>query len=359
VTQFDAIVIGAGIHGLCAAFWLRQSGRTRIAVLERYGPGHDRGSSHGATRITRSSYHEQQFVHLAATAHRDGWPALERALGKPLRVPTPGVFFGPPDGPFGAYLQATLAASDAVLQVSVPAAAAQFPCLRFAADDAVLVDHSAAMVLASATMAGLREWLVAAGVELHWHCPVERLDAEVDGLRVTTATGRLRCRGAIIAAGAGLLRLAPTPDRPLSVLHQQVGYFAVDAEPAAQAAGTFPVWARIGREANDFQYGLPAHAGAGLKAAQHRTAGQGADPEAPAPPIDHAALLALAQERFAVPVRALLAAETCLYTMTRDQGFVVERSPDEPRIVSIAACSGHGFKFGPVIGRRAAELLPG
>ncbi len=357
MTRFDAIVIGAGIHGLCAAFWLRQAGRTRIAVLERHGPGHDRGSSHGATRITRSSYHEQEFVKLAAAAHRDGWPALERALGKSLRVPTPGVFFGPPDGPFGKYLAATLAASDAVLQVSASTATQRFPCLRFAADDAVLVDHSAAMVLASATMAGLREWLAAAGVELHWHCPVERLDAAVDGIEVITASGRLRCRGAIVAAGASLLRLASAPDHHLAVLHQQVGYFAVDAAPAAQAAGVFPVWARIGREANDFQYGLPAYAGAGLKAAQHRTAGPAEDPEAP-PPIDHAGLLAMARERFVVPVRALLATENCLYTMTQNQGFVVERSPAEPRIVRIAACSGHGFKFGPVIGQRAAELLP-
>lgn len=355
--RYDAIVLGAGIHGLCAAFWLRRSGHQRIAVLEQHAAGHDLGSSHGSTRITRSSYHEAQFVRLAAAAHRDGWPTLERELGRALRIPTPGVFFGPPDGPFGDYLRATLAASDQVEAMPTARAAAQFPLLRFEADDAVLVDHSAAMLLAAATMAGLREWLLAAGVELHYQTPVTALRSTPDAIEVVAEDSTRHSRGVVVAAGAGTARLLPAAVPRPRVLHQQVGYFDVDAASSSLAAGAFPVWARIGRRQNDFEYGLPAFEGAGLKAAMHRT--EGPDEEHhPLPPIDPAALLALATRRFTRPVRALQRTERCRYTLTDDQGFVVARAPHEPRLVVVAACSGHGFKFGPEIGRRAAGLLP-
>lgn len=353
----DAIVIGAGIHGLCTAFWLRRAGLERIAVLDRFGPGHAFGSSHGATRITRSSYHEPEFVRMAEEAHREAWPALEQALGKSLRVPTPGLFFGPPDGPFGHYVRATATASDRIEALAVAAARERFPLLRFDDTDAVLLDHSAAMVLAAETMQGLRDWLLANGVLLQWNCPAEQIEVHHDGLTVVTQRGELRCRNLIVAAGADLARLAPELAPTLSVLRQQVGYFATEAPSAATTAGTFPVWARIGRTANDFQYGLPAHAGSGLKLAQHRTEGA-CEAALDIPPIDSGSLLELARERFAVPVRNLLATESCVYTMTRDQGLHVTASPRSPHLIGIAACSGHGFKFGPLIGRRAATMLP-
>lgn len=352
----DCVVVGAGIHGLCTAFWLHRAGLRRIAVVDRFGPGHDRGSSHGATRITRSSYHEPQFVQLAAAAHRDGWPVLERELGAPLRTATPGVFFGPPDGPFGAWLRAT-AAVECIRRIDVAAARHAFPLLRFGDDDAVLVDGSAAVVHAAETMQRLRDWLSAAGVEFHWMVSVERIEPAGRTLAVATSAGALRTRAAVVAAGADTGRLVPAATPPLWVLRQQVGYFDVDAPAAAQAPGRFPVWARIGRTPNDFQYGLPDHGGAGLKAAAHRTAGPGDDADALAAAPDRAALLRLACERFCAPVRGLRASETCLYTMTGDQGFTIARAPTDPRLVVVAACSGHGFKFGPVVGRLAADLV--
>lgn len=143
MTGFDCAVVGAGIHGLCTAFWLRQLGLRGIVVLEQFAADHARGSSHGASRITRSSYAEPEFVALAQRAHSFGWPALEQALGRSLRLATPGVFFGPLDGPFAAYREATAAAGVAVTPVSVAEARDRFPLLRFGDDDGVLVDATA------------------------------------------------------------------------------------------------------------------------------------------------------------------------------------------------------------------------
>lgn len=354
--HFDCLIVGAGIHGLCTAFWLRLRGMRGIVVLDQHGPAHDHGSSHGATRIARSSYHEPGFVRLASQADAHAWPVLERELGQSLRVRTPGLFFGPPAGPFGAYLRATLGSGAAVEAVTPTAASRRFPLLRIGADDAVLLDHTAAMVLAAATMAGLREWLQAQGVVLLWHTKAQQLDAHRDGVTITTPAGALHARRAVLAAGPWLGALVDG-HASLVVQRQEVGYFDVEADEEACSAGAFPVWARIGLEPNDFQYGLPSHGGTGLKAAQHRTAGLGSMPDTPAPPVDRAALLALARARFRVPVHGLRSTERCLYTMSADQGFRVAAAPAARRITTIAACSGHAFKFGPVIGKLAADLV--
>ena len=91
----DALVIGAGIHGLCAAWQLRRRGLARVAVLDRFPAGHARGSSHGESRITRSSYHHALYIRLAQTAHAEDWPCLAVDTGVVPIVRTPGVFFGP------------------------------------------------------------------------------------------------------------------------------------------------------------------------------------------------------------------------------------------------------------------------
>lgn len=354
MTTFDCVIVGAGIHGLCTAFWLRRLGVRDVLVLEQGEPGHGRGSSHGAARITRSSYDDPAFVALARRAHAEGWPALEQALGVALRAPTPGLFFGPPDGPFAGYARATLQGGVAVEALDVAAARRRFPLLRIDANDGVLLDHTAAVVLAAETMHGLRAWLAASGVELRFATPVIALDDRGDGVEVVAARGVWRADHVVLATGPWTPRLARDPQ--LTVLRQEVGYVAVDAPATACAPGNFPVWCRIGARTADFHYGLPSLAGSGLKVAVHHTTGAGIDPDADAPAIDTTALLELARARFTARVLALQHTERCLYTMTADGRFAV--CDDEARrVTTIAACSGHAFKFGPIVGRMAADAV--
>lgn len=354
----DCLVVGAGVQGLCTAFWLARAG-CRTTILDRFGPGHDRGSSHGGTRITRSSYDDLEFVRLASTANAFGWPTLEAALGQRLRLPTPGVFFGPPQGLFAEYLRTTLASGASVQLVDVPTARRRFPLLRFDAGEQVLVDDTAAVLLAAATMAGLRAWLTAAGVEFAWHTRVLGVQQHQDAVVVATDGGDRSAGHVVIAAGAGGDELAADASpAPGTVLHQQVGYFDVEAANSATAPGAFPVWVRIGATAAEFAYGLPSVDDSGLKAAHHRTEGAHQDAEV-RPAIDEASLRQLAAARFAVPVRSLRRSEPCLYTMLPHHRLVVARRPTQPRVVRLAACSGHAFKFAPELGRRAAALVLG
>lgn len=348
------VVLGAGVHGLCTAFWLVRAG-AKVTVLEQFGPGHDRGSSHGGTRITRSSYDDPAFVRLAQAAHHKGWPTLERALGTTLRLPTPGLFFGPPRGLFADYLTTTLGSGAAVERLPLAAARARFPLLRFGEDDEALLDHTAAVLLAAATMQGLRTWLEAAGASLRFHSRATMVAPGPNGCRVATEHGELAADGVAIAVGP-YATTALTGREAGAVLHQQVGYFDVEAAPAAVQAGTFPVWARIGADAEDFVYGLPDVDAAGLKLARHVTTGPGADPAA-RPEPDLAALQALAERHFTSPGAALRRHERCLYTMATAHRLQVDRVGPLPGVVAITACSGHAFKFAPELGRTAAALL--
>jgi glycine/D-amino acid oxidase-like deaminating enzyme len=354
----DCVVVGAGIHGLCTAFWLRELGVTALAVVERFGPEHDRGSSHGSTRITRTAYGDPEFVQLARRAHTDGWPPLERRLGRPLRISTPGVFFGPRDGPWADYARAATSGATAVTPIDVGEARQRFPLLTFEDDDGVLVDSTAAVVLAAATMRGLREWLATNGVAMHWRSPVVDLRAGPGGVHVVTNGATFAARHVVLACGprTGRLRGATVP--ATTVLRQTVGFFDLAAPDAACIPGAFPVWARIGRVATDFTYGLPSVDEQGLKAAVHRTTGAGEDPDAAPQLVPDRLLLQLAGERFACAMRALRRTETCLYTMLAGHRLHVLDDRELP-VTTIAACSGHAFKFGPVIGRIAAERVLG
>jgi len=348
------VVLGAGVHGLCTAFWLVRAG-VQVTVLEQFGPGHDLGSSHGGTRITRSSYDDPVFVRLAQDAHQQGWPTLERALHQPLRLPTPGLFFGPPRGLFADYLTTTLGSGAPVERLALEAARARFPLLRFDDGEEVLLDHSAAVLLAAATMQGLRTWLAAAGATLHFQTRATRLAPGPGGIHVSTEHGEVAAEKVAVAVGAyATPALTGVPSGP--VLHQQVGYFGVDAAPSATQAGTFPVWARIGADAEDFVYGLPDVDAAGLKLARHVTTGPGSAPtERPEP--DLAALSELAARRFATPSAVLHHHERCLYTMATGHRLRVEPVGRIPGVVAITACSGHAFKFAPELGRMAAAML--
>ena len=89
--EFEAIVVGGGINGLCTARALVQHGLKRIAIIEAHFIGHSNGSSHGFSRITRSAYSDALFVRLMQQAHNYEWPELEKDLKEQLLFPCKGL----------------------------------------------------------------------------------------------------------------------------------------------------------------------------------------------------------------------------------------------------------------------------
>lgn len=349
---YDVIVLGAGINGLSAAYHLSRRKPGKLAVLEQFEVGHGLGSSHGKSRITRSTYSTPKYVELIQTAHREEWPRLALEAGQQFLRPTLGCFFGPGNGSYIDSLRAVPELELAADILDVSQARRVFPNFRFPDSRAIVRDSTCSVVSAEEAM----RWLagrVAREADLIEHCPVERVEMAPEEIRLHTAQGLYRCGRLVVTAGGWLGRLLPEVAPKLQVAHQDVGYFEV------AGSEDFPVWVYV-PEAGDSFYGLPEFGRPGVKVARHRTGPEGDQPDRPIsadmPDPVRVELETFVAEQFTHPATCI-AYEACLYTNTVSEDFLLDHHPDDPRVVIGSACSGHGFKFGPLTGRILCELL--
>jgi len=355
----DVAVVGGGLNGLSTARHLAAMGAGRVVLLERFRLGHAFGSSHGAARVTRTTYPSAVYARLMRTANSESWPSLEADAGEPLIHRHGGVFFGPAGGLFDGYARAMGDFTEEVTPLTPAEAGRRFPAFGFEGSAAVLWDRTAGVIAAERTLRALAGLCRSAGVEIREETPVTGISPEAGSIAVATPRGTLRAERLIVTAGAWTASLVPRLAGRLTVKRQNVGYYRLGLEPAAVAPDRFPVWAYLGRDENDFYYGMPEFGRDGVKAARHATtSGAGDDPEGSREPSPAALeeLDGFVGRLFTVPVEARVAAETCLYTNTQNEDFVLDRHPADPRIVIGAGFSGHGFKFGPLTGRILAEL---
>lgn len=360
--RYDAVVIGAGAVGCAAACELGQRlpAGSRFALIERFAPGHDRGSSHGPSRIIRTAYDRPEYVALVAEAFAR-WEALERRSGEALRLRTGEVFFGPADGPLAAYEAALAAAGVRTERHDPEAMRARLPILELPDDHAALTHPDGGILAADRCIHVQLELARQAGCELLSGLRVERIERRADGLLLAIDGGEpiLAARLAV-AAGPWIGELLPELALPLRVARQQVVYLRPRRDPDRFRPDAMPVWVSLDRR---IYYGLPIWGRFGVKAALHDT---GADaPRAEPDRIDRApdaAAIAETQAFMASRFPALADAEpvephVCLYTMTPDERLLIDVHPDDARIAYASACSGHGFKFSCLTGAILATLV--
>jgi len=351
---YDGVVIGGGVVGLAAAWHFRRLGPRRVLLLERFQHGHERGSSHGTSRIIRSAYPSPAYVHLMRAVTREEWPRLESLAGQRLIFPCLACFFGR-GAIYDAYEDTMRGFPKEVEILSGAEAAPLFPSLRLDEVDAI-VDRTAGVIAARRTMDTLRFQCEESGVEIRENTPVQSWYSEGDGIRLRCEGGDVLARHVMVAAGSWIGELLPFLQSRVFVARQTIGYFRLDGP---MAVGQFPVWCYLGDKANDFYYGLPEFERDGVKLARHYTADRSDDPNQAEGPDPTAMddLFRFASRRFTAPVLEMSGAETCLYTCTPTEDFIIDRHPEDGRLVFASACSGHGFKFGPLMGRILAEMV--
>jgi len=264
---YDALVVGGGLHGLASAFHLRRLGLRSIVVLERFRLGHDRGSSHGKARITRSSYGSEVYARLMRVVNEEEWPRLERAIGRTLVTRCPGCFFGHAGGPIAEVASVVANVGADVEEVSIEEARTLFPALRFEDEDLVLHDRTAGVIAAEETLRGLAEACVRQDIEVLEETRVLAVHPEVASVRVETDRGELRAERVVVTAGAWAGRLLPFLRTRLTVVRQTVAYFRLAMPRAAHALPAFPVWAHFGEGTNGIHWGLPEFGREGSPAA--------------------------------------------------------------------------------------------
>ncbi len=338
----DVVVVGAGLLGLAAARALARRGR-EVTVLEQAEVGHEGCGSKGSCRIFRLGYGEAWWVSLAMRA-RGPWAELEDECGRRLLQPTPHLTFGPE---LDAVRQAMDSAGAAHEFLAAAAAAGRFPEISVGGPallepDSCVISADAALRALAAAVPGIRTAAAATGIE-------------DDGRRVTvrTVSGSVTAGTAVVCAGpwtSGLLAAAgiAVPSAPTM---EQVGYVA----PAAEPGPAMPIVICHGD--HDF-YGLPVPGSSLYKIGLHRS-GPPADPDrqqqGPDPGLTER-LSALARRYLPGFGPDLAQAERCVYDNSPDEDFIVDRIG---RVVIGSGTSGHGFKFGPLLGEWLADLATG
>ncbi|HXJ80073.1 MAG TPA: FAD-dependent oxidoreductase [Candidatus Methylomirabilis sp.] len=351
--RYRAVVIGAGVVGLAAAWHLLRLGCRPVAVLERFRIGHSSGSSHGSARMTRSTYATPAYAALMRHVRGEEWPRLERAAGATLVHPADVVFFGPDRVALRAYAAAVEKAGVAVERVSLAEARQRFPSLRFPDDGEILQDRTGGVIAAEDTIRALARLVGMDGGVVLEDTRVRAVEPDADLIRVVSEHTIFQAERVVVAAGAWVPELVPVTRGAVTVVPQTVAYVRL-AVPARR----LPSWVHFGDAPRHVTYALPEVGRDALKVGHHATKGPAANPDAIAPPRDDevASIRDALGEILGVPVLEMLGSERCLYSMTPTEDFVIDRWPGEPRIVYASACSGHGFKFAPLTGRLLAEL---
>lgn len=359
MATYDVAVIGLGAMGSAALFNLARQGR-RVIGLEQFEPGHDRGSSHGESRIIRLSYFEHpSYVPLARRA-MEKWRELERLGGQTILTVTGVLEAGYPGCPV---VEGSLEASRLHgLDHDVLSAAdinRRFPAFSLPEHWTGLYQPEGGFLrpeLAIRQFVGLAQ---EHGAQVRTGTRVVAIEPFGAGLRVRTERETVEAGSVIVAAGAWISDFAPELKPRLTLTRQVLGWFE-PLRPSAFTPDRCPVYILESEE--DACYGFPDFAGTGVKAASHR---KGVSLSS----ADHLAqdgnagdeaqirrMLALAMPDANGPLKAM---RTCMYTRTPDEDFVIDRSSVDPRIILASPCSGHGFKFASVIGEVLADLALG
>jgi sarcosine oxidase len=357
VARYDVIVIGLGGMGSASAYHLARRGK-RVLGLEQFDLLHERGSSHGLTRIIRLAYHEDpSYVPLLRRSY-ELWHDLEADSGERLLITTGSLEGGPEDGP--TFRGALAAAQLHDLPHEVMAATElrdRYPAYAgFGDDTRVVYQPDGGFLLAERTIQAHADGARAAGAELRFREAVTGWETLADGVRVSTAKGTYEADRLVICAGAWARTLVPDL-ADVAVPERQVLAWMTPRRPELFASDRFPVF--LIDVAEGSYYGFPIHDGHGFKFGWYHHFREPMDPDDPdrsAGPRDEAALRAFAERYFpdgAGPTEMLKA---CIFTNSPDEHFIIDRLADAPQVSVAAGFSGHGYKFCSVVGEIMADL---
>lgn len=358
--MFDVIVIGLGAMGSAAACHL--AGR-RLCVLglEQYAPAHANGSSHGDSRIIRQAYHESpEYVPLVQRAY-ELWRALEKDTETDLLHLTGGLMIGHTNSPIveGAIRSAIDHNLPYELIDSVELRR-RFPVLNPRADDVGVYERNAGFLRPEMSIRAHLQQASRYGAELHFEEMVEKWTVDSSGqhVRVMTDKATYEAGRLVITAGAWASEVLSGLNLPLQVQRRVMCWFKPLFGFESFRPEIFPIYL-WDVDGHDVFYGFPVtDAGRAVKVAMH-SGGENCSPST---------ILRQISSQDVEEVRRYLVefvpslngplekAETCMYTLTPDEHFIVSAHPLYPQVAIAAGFSGHGFKFSSVMGEILADL---
>jgi sarcosine oxidase len=353
---FDVIVIGVGGMGSAAACELARRGR-RVLALEQFALGHDRGSSHGHTRIIRKAYYEHpDYVPLVCRAF-ERWYDLEQRQGIHLLTESPCLSIGRSDSPMLAGVLASAKQHGLPVEsLSADDLRRRFPMFRFGDEYGGVLERSAGFLYVEDCVQAHTCEAIRLGATIQDNEPVVSWRANELEVSVETHAGCYTAARLVITAGPWAGEVLARRGAFLRVMRQVVQWFGTREERLFRR-DVFPLY--IADTPLGHFYGFPVLNANGAKVAQHYGAPELTNPseiDRIVRPADEETTRAFLREHLPMIDGPCRRAGVCIYTLTPDRHFVIDLHPDHPNVALAAGFSGHGFKFASVVGEILTDL---
>jgi sarcosine oxidase len=358
---YDIAVIGVGGLGAAACYWAKRRGLSVIG-LEQFQLGHERGGSQDHSRIIRRAQNRHDEAQLIDAAY-SAWREVEADAEQQLLTITGGLIIEAPDEPgpdaaaqsVHAYAQVMAAHDFPFERLDATEIASRWPAFQLSGSEQGLYAADSGIVDANHANAAHIALARARGADIREQQTVRRLSPDGDGVRVETDTAIVKAQRAIVTCGAWTNRVLADVARPLPlrITQEQVTYYTTP-HPAEFTPPRFPVF--MWRGAHNY-YGFPVHGPGATKLGEHiggpdTTADSRTFAPDPARQQRYQTFLQHRLPRFLGPEKAT---RTCLYTLTPDDLFVLDRVPERPQI-AVAVGAGHAFKYASLFGQLLTEL---
>lgn len=352
---------------------LAQLARSGASVLgfDRFSPPHPFGSSHGDTRITRLAIAEgSEYVPLALRSHQL-WRELEQSTGMELLTECGGLTIAQPGA--GGWLHGVDDHLDRVRSIAreygvehenlaADEIAKRFPQFDLVGEERGYYEPAAGFVRPERCVAAQLQLASQHGAALHLDERVIAYASDGDEVTVTTESNSVRAEQLILAVGPWIGDFLPEHRGCFRVHRQVLFWFALKGVAAYESYRQMPIYIwETGRGAGDLIYGFPAidgpDGGAKLATEQYVATAEPDELEREVRPDEIEEFYErFVRERLPGLDRRCLKAIACMYTVTPDSRFVIDRHPDHENVLVVSACSGHGFKHSPAIGEALAQL---
>ncbi len=369
--QQRIVIVGAGIVGLSTAYALLTQGFQHVTILEQAHVDHTRSTSHGVSRLLRFEYGSAPLYSEMVRLSLARWKQLERITKHTLYTPTGLLVVGAEHDPFTQPSYLTMMRMGLPVEhLSTHRCQQRFP--QFAIDPYTMLTYNAeaGILHASTCLRVLKERILALGGIICESCRVTRISHDTayrpirlycegcENGRNDNAYREINADRLVLATGPWIHRLLTDLYPSIQVTRQYLLYFAGVPLPAF-GIGAFPAFIT-----SDL-YGFPAHRMPNgqywLKAATH-TFGPVINPDDTTGPDERSIAYIARRLRQLIPAlqqARLIHVDSCMYDVSPDESFILDHLPSDPRIVFATGLSGHGFKFGPLLGELLTSLLCG
>lgn len=354
--RFDLIVLGLGGVGSSALYHAARRGK-KVLGIDRFAPGHDRGSSHGETRIIREAYFEHpDYVPLLTRSYRL-WHELEHFTGRPLFHQVGLLQVGPEGGVVvPGVLRSARSHGLSIEQLTADEVRRRYPGVAMRSGDIAALEKRAGYLMVEKCVLAHLEAAQRHGASRIDQVTAQTLEATANGIAVRAGGETFLADRLVIAAGAWSKDLLHALRVPLKVLRKHLYWFADGSSDYLRTRG-FPTF--FFESPSGMFYGFPQIDSLGLKVARHSGGIEIDDPTddpRPPDPEDRRLVREFLDQSLPGVGPTLTREKTCFYTMSPDEHFIIDRHPDDPRVAFAAGLSGHGFKFTSGLGEILVDL---